>query len=295
MIPLSASCQRVLATVLDQLARGVRPWHQPWSPGTLAARAGLPLRACGRPYQGLNIVLLWMAQATLGVSGRTWMTRHRAGLLGASVRPGERSATVIYAAPRPARPGDPGAARWMIRLYDVFNTDSIDGLPARFHQPAPAVTPGPARIAAAEAFVRATGATIRLGGTRAYYALGPDHIAVPELACFRSAGSYYATLAHELVHWTRHPSRLDRDLGRRRFGDAGYAREELVAELGAAFLCAELGLEPEVRQDHAAYLATWLALLRHDPRELLGAAGHAQRAVDHLTGLAAARPLDPAA
>ncbi|MBS0412596.1 MAG: antirestriction protein, partial [Proteobacteria bacterium] len=105
--------------------------------------------------------------------------------------------------------------------------------------------------------------------------------------CFRDAESYYATLAHECTHWTRHPTRLDRDFGRKRWGDEGYAREELVAELGAAFLCADLGLALEPREDHAAYLASWLQVLKGDRRFIFAAAAHAQRAADFLNRLQA--------
>ena len=105
---------------------------------------------------------------------------------------------------------------------------------------------------------------------------------MPEFQAFRDTESYYATLAHEMTHWTRHPSRLHRDFGGKRFGDAGYAMEELVAEIGAAFLCADLGITPETREDHAAYIASWLKVLREDKRAIFTAASHAQRAVDHL-------------
>lgn len=112
-----------------------------------------------------------------------------------------------------------------------------------------------------------------------------DHVQLPPFQTFKDPQSYYATLAHEMTHWTRHPSRLDRDLGRQRFGDEGYAREELVAELGAAFLCADLGLELEPRPDHASYIANWLSVLKSDKRFVFSAAAHAQRAVDYLRGL----------
>jgi antirestriction protein ArdC len=107
---------------------------------------------------------------------------------------------------------------------------------------------------------------------------------MPEFPTFRDGESYYATLAHEMTHWTRHPSRLDRDLGRKRFADAGYAMEELVAEIGAAFLCADLGITPETREDHAAYIASWLKVLKNDKRAIFTAASHAQKAIDHLHG-----------
>ncbi|WP_420915831.1 zincin-like metallopeptidase domain-containing protein [Oceaniglobus indicus] len=131
----------------------------------------------------------------------------------------------------------------------------------------------------------ATRADIRHGGNSAHYSGGSDHVQMPAFETFRSAEAYYATLAHELTHWTKHKSRLDRDLGRKRWGDEGYAREELVAELGAAFLCADLELTPEPRSDHAAYIQSWLKVLKEDKRAIFTAAAHAQRAADFLHGL----------
>ena len=130
----------------------------------------------------------------------------------------------------------------------------------------------------------ATGAQIRHGGDRAYYAVGPDHVQMPVFESFIDPQAYYATLAHECTHWTRHPTRLDREFGRQRWGDEGYAREELVAELGAAFLCADLGLELTPREDHAAYIDSWLKVLGGDKRFIFTAASHAQRAADFLHG-----------
>jgi antirestriction protein ArdC len=143
----------------------------------------------------------------------------------------------------------------------------------------------PERIAAAENFAAQTGAEFRHGGNRAYYSCGSDHVQLPPFESFREAESYYATLLHELTHWTRHECRLNRDFGRKRWGDAGYAAEELVAELGAAFLCADLGVTAEPRDDHSAYLATWLEVLKNDKRAIFTAAAHAQRAADFLHGL----------
>lgn len=138
------------------------------------------------------------------------------------------------------------------------------------------------RIAHAERFFAETEATIRRGGNRAYYALNADYIQMPPFESFRDAESYYATLAHETTHWTRHPSRLEREFGRKSWGDEGYASEELVAELGSAFLCVDLGITPEVRDDHSAYIASWLEVLKGDKRAIFQAAAHAQRAVDFL-------------
>jgi antirestriction protein ArdC len=123
------------------------------------------------------------------------------------------------------------------------------------------------------------------GGSRACYVFSTDNVHMPCLDCFRDAESYYATLLHELTHWTRHETRLNREFGRKRWGDEGYAAEELVAELGAAFLCADLGVTPEPREDHASYLASWLMVLKQDKRAIFTAAAHAQRAADFLHGL----------
>jgi antirestriction protein ArdC len=169
-----------------------------------------------------------------------------------------------------------------LKAYTVFNVEQIEGLPGHYHpQPQP-VLETQARIAHAETFFAATGAEIRHGGAQAYYAIEPDYVQTPPFETFKDPESYYATLAHECTHWTRHPTRLDRDFGRKRWGDEGYAREELVAELGAAFLCADLGLELEPREDHAAYIESWLKVLDDDKRFIFTAAAQAQRAADFL-------------
>ncbi len=126
---------------------------------------------------------------------------------------------------------------------------------------------------------------MRHGGDQAYYHAGEDRIQLPPLEAFRDAESYYATLGHETTHWTRHPSRLDRSFGRKVWGDEGYSREELVAELGSAFLAADLGLYLEPREDHSAYIAHWITILQNDKRAIVSAAAHAERAVKFLHGL----------
>ena len=141
------------------------------------------------------------------------------------------------------------------------------------------------RIEAAETFFCNTGAQIDHGGNQAYYAIQADRIQMPPFVTFRDPESYYATLAHEGTHWTRHPSRLNRDFGRKRWGDAGYAAEELVAEIGSAFLAADLGLAIEPRADHAAYLDSWLKVLKGDKHAIFTAASHAQKAADYLHSL----------
>jgi antirestriction protein ArdC len=169
--------------------------------------------------------------------------------------------------------------------YTVFNVEQIEGLPTHFYALAEPQIDPVQRIEHAESFFAATGADIRHGGNQAYYSVTHDYVQMPAFETFRDAESYYATLAHETTHWTRHPSRLERDFGRKRWGDEGYAMEELVAELGSAFLSADLDLTPEVREDHAAYIGSWLKVLKNDKRAIFTAAGHAQRAADFLNGL----------
>jgi antirestriction protein ArdC len=171
--------------------------------------------------------------------------------------------------------------------YTVFNVDQIDGLPEHYYgKPEIQMTPVE-RITHAEEFFAATKADIRYRGDRAYYSQDGDYIQMPIIEAFRDAESFYATLAHESAHWTKHPARLDRGFNRKSWGDEGYAREELVAELASAFLCADLGLTPEVRDDHAAYIAEWVKVLQNDKRAIFSAAAHAQKAVDYLHGLKA--------
>ena len=167
----------------------------------------------------------------------------------------------------------------------MFNVEQIEGLPAQYTAPASPRLDVSARIARAERFFGATGATLAHGGNRAFYRPSTDSIVLPPFETFRDAESYYATLAHETTHWTAHESRLARDFSTKRFGSEGYAIEELVAELGAAFLCADLDLTLEPREDHAAYIANWLDALNSDNRAIFAAASHAQRAADFINGL----------
>ncbi|WP_298161946.1 zincin-like metallopeptidase domain-containing protein [Brevundimonas sp.] len=284
---------RITHQIVAQLETGVRPWTRPWVVSQSVSR---PLRHDGTPYRGINVVLLWAEAAARGFQSSTWMTFRQALALDAHVRKGEKGSTVVYANALVRTDEDDTreeATRRIpfLKAYTVFNVEQIEGLPASYAPaPAPVVNLGQ-RIARAEAFFAATGADVRHGGGCAFYAPGPDFVQMPVFESFLDPEAYYATLGHELTHWTRHSSRLDRDLGRRRHGDDGYAREELVAELGAAFLCADLGLALEPREDHAAYLASWLEALRQDNRLIFSAAAHAQRAIDFLHG--PAKSADP--
>jgi antirestriction protein ArdC len=282
---------RITGKIIADLEQGIRPWHKPWNADHAAGRITRPLRHNGIPYKGINVVMLWSAAMTKGYACPLWLTFKQAIELGGHVRKGETGELVVYAnsitrTETDARGEETEREIPYMKGYTVFNAEQCDGLPAHYTARAepPALTPMQ-RLDAADRFFAATGADIRHGGTRAYYAEGPDYVQMPPFETFRDAESHAAVLGHETIHWTKHGKRLARDLGRKRFGDEGAAREELVAELGSAFLCADLNLTPEVREDHAAYIATWITVLKADARAIFSAAAHAQRAADYLHSL----------
>lgn len=283
---------RITDKIVAALEQGVRPWHQPWNAEHAAGKITRPLRHSGLPYSGINVIMLWSEAVTAGYSAPIWMTFRQAKELGGTVRKGEHGTTVVYASTFHKTEQDTETGEEVerdipfMKGYTVFNVEQIEGLPAHYYaMAAPAVLEPAQRIERADSFLGRIGADVRHGGNRAYYAPGPDHIQMPHFEFFETPESYYETRLHETVHWTRHSSRLDRDFGRKRWGDEGYAMEELVAELGSAFLSADLDLTPEIREDHAAYIQSWLKVLRQDRRAIFTAAAHAQRAADFLHGL----------
>jgi antirestriction protein ArdC len=282
---------RVTDKIIADLEQGVRPWMKPWNAEHAAGRITRPLRCNGIPYKGINVLMLWAASVGRGYSCPIWLTFKQALELGGCVRKGEKGELVVYAdrivrAETNDKGEDVERQIPFLKGYTVFNAEQCENLPPQYSaQSVPAVLTPVQRIAAADQFFANTGAIIRHGGTRAYYAEGADFVQMPPFETFRDAESYAATLAHELTHWTKHDTRLARDFGRSRWGDEGYAREELVAELGSAFVCADLEITPEVRADHAAYIASWLKVLKDDRRFIFTAASHAQRAADYLHSL----------
>lgn len=282
--------ENVTNRIISELEQGVRPWAKPWSAEHAAGRITRPLRHNALPYNGINVLMLWWSAMDRGFISPYWLTFRQAKELGAFVRKGEKGSPVVYAntvskTERNDVGEDVEVNIPFMKAYTVFNADQIDGLPEHYTQLANPVIDPVQRIDRVETFFENTRADIRSGGGQAYYAVGPDYVQMPPFEAFKSAESYYATLAHECTHWTRHKSRLDRDFGREKWGDAGYAREELVAEIGAAFLCADLDIEPAIREDHAPYIANWLKVLENDHRAIFTAAAHAQRAADFLHGL----------
>ncbi|PZM16505.1 antirestriction protein ArdC [Rhizobium tubonense] len=284
---------RITDKIIAALDEGVLPWVQPWSAKHLKGRVSRPLRHSGEPYSGINVLLLWSEAMTRGYASSTWMTFRQALELGACVRKGETGSMVVYAN-RISRTETDGAGQEVerdipfLKVYAVFNVEQIDGLAESYGLAANDVIVDQVdRIAHADTFFAATGAVIRHGGVKAFYAPGPDVIQMPPIETFRDVESYYATLAHEEIHWAGATHRLNRDLSRYAKDRTERAREELIAELGAAFLAADLGIVPELepRPDHASYLASWLEVLHNDKRFMVRAAAQAQRAVAYLHDL----------
>lgn len=283
---------RITERIMADLDKGTRPWVQPWNAGKVSGRITRPLRHNGQPYTGLNVLLLWSEAVARGFASGIWMTFRQASELGAHVRKGESGATVVYASRFTKTEVDAGGGEFerdipFLKAYTVFNCKQIEGLPDhRYQGPEPPADPL-VRIEHADRFFANTGAVIRHGGPKAFYAPGPDIIQMPDHQCFRDAESYVAVLGHEHIHWAGAAHRLNRDLSRYHKDLTERAREELIADIGACFLCADLGIVPELkpRPDHASYVAAWLKLLDGDRRAIVQAAALAQRAVTNLHDL----------
>lgn len=274
--------QAVTDRIVAALEAGTKPWRKTWS----GAGSSMQLRHNGAEYRGINQLLLGLTAMEAGYSSPYWLTFKQALELGGNVRKGERSTEIVFYKKLTVEDRDAGEGEErtkqipLLRSFRVFNAEQCDGLPARFAPPpAPAIVNGMERDEAAEKALRSCGATIREGGDRAFFSPFNDFVQMPPFASFETCGAYLATLAHELTHWTGHKSRLDR-LKLTPFGTPEYAREELVAEIGAAFICARLGIAGEHIDNHAAYLKSWLGCLKADKRAIFKAAALAQTAAD---------------
>src|ERR1700685_400010 len=285
---------RITNQIVSHLEKGVRPWVRPWNADHAAGRITRPLRHNGKPYSGINVLSLWASAMAQNFAAPIWMTFKQASELDAHIRKGEKGSLVVYADRIKRKETDEKTGDEIdreipfLKGYTVFNVEQIDGLPEVYYAKASPTLAPVTSIERAENFFSSLGATIRHGGNRAFYSIAADVIQMPPFESFQDADSYYATLAHECTHWSGSKTRLDRDFGGHRFGSEGYAVEELVAELGAAFLCADLELALEPREDHASYIATWLKMLATDNRAVFTAAAHAQRAAEFINNGAAA-------
>jgi antirestriction protein ArdC len=287
----------VTARVIAELEQGRIPWVQPWDGA--ACGCTMPENgATGRRYSGINILILWGAVIERGFTSPRWLTFRQALNLGGHVRRGEKGIVVCYAdrfTPRAeeerARDEDREARQVaFLKRFTVFNIDQCDGLPEELTR-APQLLEERETIPHAEALIAATGADFRIGGSQAFYSPDADFVQVPPQQAYREQINWYRTALHELGHWTGHRSRLDRDFSGR-FGSRSYAREELVAEMASAFVCASLSITPTVR--HADYIGSWLQVLREDEKAIFRAASAASKAADYLIGFPAAEQREAA-
>jgi antirestriction protein ArdC len=269
--------ETVTADILAALEKGEIPWVQPWrNVGALN-----PMNpTTGKGYRGINTLILYLAQTRGGYGFSRWLTFKQAKGAGGTVRKGEKGTGIVFwkfLDKTDKATGEKGKIP-LCRVYTVFNVAQCDGLPEAFTT-APEIPPVTDENAAIESFILSTGASISFGGDQACYSPALDAISMPEKGQFADMGAYYATVFHELCHWTGHESRCKRQLGQR-FGREIYAAEELVAEIGSAFLCAEFGVQG--RLQHAAYVQNWVKVLRSDPKAIFVASRMAQEASDYL-------------
>ena len=284
---LGSLYKQVTDKIICDLESGIVPWVQPWGRVDSDTPLAMPRNArTSKTYSGINILLLWGAVIQGCYASQSWLTFKQALELGGCVRKGEKGWTVCFAdsfipkteKERASQAGNDPQSIPFLKRYTVFNIAQCDGLPEELNQSAP---PAPEReiIPRAEALIEATGATFEIGGEIACYIPRLDAIRVPPQTAYGAQINYYRTVFHELGHWTGHPSRLARDLSTK-FASNGYAREELVAELATAFVCASLGIVPTVR--HADYLGNWLQVLKEDARAIFKAASMASKACDYI-------------
>ena len=273
--------QIITDQILELMEKHGTDWNKPWK-ATGSKQPSMPWSiGSGDNYKGINTLLLWSA----GYSDQRWGTYKAWQAKGAQVRKGEKSTVITFWKMLETRNKETGEKENfpMLRTFNVFNAEQCDNVPELV---IPEPLPELERNAIADTFIANTGADIRTESDRAYFVPSQDFIALPEIGAFTDSDSYYATLLHELTHWTGHKSRLDRTFGKS-FGDADYAKEELVAELGSVFLCAELQVTSEPRADHAKYLNCWMEGLKADKKLIIQASSKASKAVAFLHGLQA--------
>lgn len=280
--------QRITDSIASAIEKGAGEWRMPWHSKGDGVAPRMPTNLItGRPYRGVNTVVLWASAEANAYGSAVWGTYRQWKERGAQVRKGEHASPVVFwkVTDRNEEGEDGGdgseetrsGRQFFAKGYSVFNAAQVEGYepPAL---PAPTIQ---VRIQSVEQFFSALGVEVSHGGNRAFYRPADDRIQMPPFEAFCDLVAYYATLAHEVTHWTGHPARCARDL-KGRFGDEAYAAEELIAELGAAFLCADLELASQPLPGHAAYVQSWLKVLRADKRAIFTASAKAQAAADYV-------------
>lgn len=278
--------QQITDRIIADLEAGRVPWVKPW--GTAKAGIGMPHNAVSsRRYSGINVLTLWHAVVSRGFSSHAFLTFRQAAALGGSVRRGERGVGIIYTrrfvpSSERRRADTEGTATSggipFLKHFTVFSVDQCDDLPEHICLPPPPIPDG-LILPHAEELITATGADFRIGGPSAFYSPSHDYVAVPRPDDFHEPINWHRTAFHELGHWTGHATRLGRDQTGS-FGSKDYGREELIAEMAGAFVCAALGIVPSVR--HADYIGSWLQIIREDNRAILRAASAASKAADYI-------------
>jgi len=274
---MSTVYQEVTDSIIKQLENGAMPWIKPWATDSTADKNFLSQA----PYKGINRLMLGLSSMVQGFNTPVWASFKQWQAVGATVRKGEKGTKIVFYSPvkkESKATGDVESYN-LLKAYYVFNASQVEGVTIQ----APTVPDKPFNaIQAAEERIKLTGAVITHGGDSAFYAPSVDKINVPHKSSFLTESNYYATVFHELTHWSGHELRCNRNL-KGRFGNPLYAFEELVAEMGAAFLCQDYRIAGELR--HAGYIQSWLKVLKEDSRAIFKAAALAQKAVDHINGL----------
>jgi antirestriction protein ArdC len=260
----------ITTSIIADLEAGVVPWTKPWTDLGVGA---LPYNAkTGHHYSGINILICWAACHKNGFSSPGWMTYKQAKDAGGYVRKGERSTRIYYANSFTKRnEQDEEETVWYLKPVSVFNISQIDSLPPSYYAE-PEGLPEAVRNQNTEDFINAIPSTVQYGGNKACYIPSRDVIRMPRIEQFANVDAYYATLIHEHIHWTSSKDRLDRD--------EEYAFEELVAELGAAFVCAELGIKGNLQ--HSEYIGSWIKALNNDHTMIVKASRLASQAANYL-------------
>ncbi len=271
---------RITAEIIAAIEKGVGDWRAPWFHD--GASTACPSNvASGKRYRGINTLALWVATLSSGFNEGLWGTYRQWQEVGAQVRKGERSTTVVFwktfdrAEADDMGDEDTPSRRMMARAFSVFNVAQVDG----YELPAQVLLPEEQRLQHAEAFIGNLGITTEFGGGEAYYRPSDDRVRMPDFTSFRDPASFYGVWLHEMGHATGARHRLDRDLSGR-FGSEAYAAEECCVEILSGLVLADLGIAHHPRPDHAVYIASWLEVLKHDPRAIFTAAAKAQQAAD---------------
>ena len=283
-----AITDQILAAMEQARSSGRRLWD---------SQPSLPLNlTTGKPYSGINVLMLWAAGLSRGYSSPYWLTFKQAQTLGGQVRKGEHGTACVFYKPWESADTNPATGETetktgaVLKSFRVFNLDQIDGIEA----PAREARPAFQAIEDAERILSSSPARIAIGGTQAFYRPSDDTIRLPAREAFINAEAFYNVALHEVTHSTGHKTRLDRDFSGR-FGTESYAFEELIAELGSAFLNADLGILNATLPDHADYLSNWIAILKGDKKAILTAAAAASKAHGFIKGLLASQAQEVAA